>query len=396
MLQVDPTRPQPKTDQEMIGAFNYAGTQGAPIRTGLATAGGATALRALSGTSVAPGGSFWMNPITQDIVKGTAATTAVNTAMVGTTGKTWGEGVEELTGIPSWIGEFTNPGGGVAFSRGYNMPGAQQVFENLPYKTFGKVRGVAKRTKAALNGRTDMQQLRYKASSRPIKGVQSEGTYQTTTKNPVELLRKRIQYKQDNAGIYEMPPEVSTIDNTPTYGYTPLRDIYKMVREDEKVLPSLLITPFAYWKINSAPGMFIRTKTPYVQLNPKIFKSYFGNVNPDIATAHELAHALWNRHQLIGFGKRDIYGFNFNGLPKRVQQYFNDNEIAARGTQLKNYFGITDNTPLTGDMLKYAANNYVRDTGLNNNMNQFFRSITDWDNAARWLSSYSYKKGGKI
>jgi hypothetical protein len=36
---------------------------------------------------------------------------------------------------------------------------------------------------------------------------------------------------------------------------------------------------------------------------------------------------------------------------------------------LKNYFGITDNTPLTGDMLKYAANNYVRDTGLNNNMN---------------------------
>ena len=63
---------------------------------------------------------------------------------------------------------------------------------------------------------------------------------------------------------------------------------------------------------------------------------------------------------------------------------------------MKNYFGITDNTPLTGDMLKYAANNYVRDTGLNNNMNQFFRSITDWDKAARWLSSYSYKKGGKI
>jgi hypothetical protein len=116
-----------------------------------------------------------------------------------------------------------------------------------------------------------------------------------------------------------MPPEVSTIDNTHTYGYTPLRDIYKMVREDEKVLPSLFITPLAYWKINSAPGMFIRAKTPYVQLNPKIFKSYFGNVNPDIATAHELAHALWNKHQFIGFGTRDIYGFNFNGLPKRIQ-----------------------------------------------------------------------------
>lgn len=45
MWQVDPTRPYPKTDQEMIGAFNYAGTAGKPIRVGLATAVGAGAVR---------------------------------------------------------------------------------------------------------------------------------------------------------------------------------------------------------------------------------------------------------------------------------------------------------------------------------------------------------------
>jgi len=74
----------------MIGAFNYAGTQGAPIRTGLAVASGATALRTLGGTPVAPGGAFWTNPITQQVVKSTAGATAVNAASVGLTGNTWG------------------------------------------------------------------------------------------------------------------------------------------------------------------------------------------------------------------------------------------------------------------------------------------------------------------
>jgi len=45
------------------------------------------------------------------------------------------------------------------------------------------------------------------------------------------------------------------------------------------------------------------------------------------------------------------------------------NEAAARGTQIKNYFGIADNTEVTPDMLKYAAKHYVEDTGMDNNMN---------------------------
>ena len=38
------------------------------------------------------------------------------------------------------------------------------------------------------------------------------------------------------------------------------------------------------------------------------------------------------------------------------------------------------------DMLRYAAKNYVKDTGLDNNMTQFFSGIKDWDAAAEWLS----------
>lgn len=116
MWQIDPTRPYPKTDQEMIGAFNYAGTQGTPIRTGLAVVAGAKGLEALSGTPIAPGGAFWTNPITQQVVKSTAGATAVNAASVGLTGNTWGQNLEEATGLPSWIGEFTNPGGLYGFT----------------------------------------------------------------------------------------------------------------------------------------------------------------------------------------------------------------------------------------------------------------------------------------
>ena len=47
-------------------------------------------------------------------------------------------------------------------------------------------------------------------------------------------------------------------------------------------------------------------------------------------------------------------------------------------------------------MLKYAAKHYVKDTGIDNNMTQFFSGIKDWKAAAEWISKYSLKNGGKI
>jgi len=47
-------------------------------------------------------------------------------------------------------------------------------------------------------------------------------------------------------------------------------------------------------------------------------------------------------------------------------------------------------------MLKYAAKHYVKDTRLDNNMNQMFNAIDDWDSAAQWFSKYSLKNGGNI
>ena len=46
-------------------------------------------------------------------------------------------------------------------------------------------------------------------------------------------------------------------------------------------------------------------------------------------------------------------------------------------------------------MLKYAAEHYKGDV-FDNNMQQMFSSIKDWDAAAEWFNTYSYKTGGKL
>lgn len=46
---------------------------------------------------------------------------------------------------------------------------------------------------------------------------------------------------------------------------------------------------------------------------------------------------------------------------------------------------------MTEDMLKYAADNYVKDTGIDNNMTDFFNRI-DWKHAkefAEYINNFS-------
>lgn len=52
-------------------------------------------------------------------------------------------------------------------------------------------------------------------------------------------------------------------------------------------------------------------------------------------------------------------------------------EQTARGTQIKNYYGLNEgNQDITPAMWEYARRNYVKDTGINNNMTE-------------WLSKHS-------
>lgn len=134
--------------------------------------------------------------------------------------------------------------------------------------------------------------------------------------------------------------------------------------------------------------------------------------NSQFILPHEFEHAFQNAHEvykkyyqpkyLIPFD--EFYSENID--PKRLKQmvYEMDNligfkpqginqdyisnptELLARGTQIKNWLGITDPLQqLTAKDLKEAAAYYLVKSP-DNNMTEFFNAITDWDKAAKFLS----------
>lgn len=128
----------------------------------------------------------------------------------------------------------------------------------------------------------------------------------------------------------------------------------------------------------------------------KIFNEYGGNPkNIRRVISHEVDHA-------IHIPAEPPRGFDTGYIDKHISQpgYFsnkNGTELAARGSQLKDYYGLDDpNQEITEDMLRYAAENYVKDTKLDNNMGLFFKSITNWKEAAKWLSKYATIAGVPI
>lgn len=128
----------------------------------------------------------------------------------------------------------------------------------------------------------------------------------------------------------------------------------------------------------------------------KTFNEYGGNPkNIRRVISHEVDHA-------IHIPAEPPRGFDTGYIDKHISQpgYFsnkNGTELAARGSQLKDYYGLDDpNQEITEDMLRYAAENYVKDTKLDNNMGLFFKSITDWKEAAKWLSKYATIAGVPI
>lgn len=105
---------------------------------------------------------------------------------------------------------------------------------------------------------------------------------------------------------------------------------------------------------------------------------------PHIVDAHEWQHAVDDLGNIgHNYSKEEMDLLNksvdFSKFDKNVKDYLrNYTEQHARLAQIKNYFGITDpNAPVTEDMWNYARRHYVKDTGMDNNMQQFFRAVKD-------------------
>lgn len=119
--------------------------------------------------------------------------------------------------------------------------------------------------------------------------------------------------------------------------------------------------------------------------------------------SHEREHLMQDAQQVYKdyvnkYNTTDI-GFDFYNQPKNVRDYFmyGDNpenidfdftELLARGSQIKNLYGMSDgNKKITEQMLKSISDNYYKIPGvIDNQMNNFFKGITDYKKAANFLS----------
>lgn len=112
----------------------------------------------------------------------------------------------------------------------------------------------------------------------------------------------------------------------------------------------------------------------------------FNEQSKNVMVSHEVDHIIHTPNE-----KPEGNGFDFSKLSDEARDYFsyeNGTEIAARGSQVKDYFGMTnDAQQITPEMLEYAKRHYIEDYGIDNNMSDFFNSITDFEKAAKWLSA---------
>lgn len=111
----------------------------------------------------------------------------------------------------------------------------------------------------------------------------------------------------------------------------------------------------------------------------------------NIGNAHEYVHYLY-------FPLSRPKGFNSYGknadylLGKDMSVAAGAGEVAARGTQLKNYFGLKEGEELTPEIWNYARRHYIADV-TDNNMNDLFQAVDtkspEYSLFLQWLNKHA-------
>lgn len=118
---------------------------------------------------------------------------------------------------------------------------------------------------------------------------------------------------------------------------------------------------------------------------PKLYKT--GQPYSDMS-AHEFSHWVYKSIPEID---KSVYESVIKKIDdEKLYKYLSDpDEWLARGSQIKNYFGLKEGEELTGDMLRFASQNMIKDRGYDNNLSYFFAGIKDFDKMAEYLNKYS-------
>ena len=125
-------------------------------------------------------------------------------------------------------------------------------------------------------------------------------------------------------------------------------------------------------------------------INKDVLRDYTLQQSSDVK-AHEMVHYMYRPSK----EQEAELAYNVRQYFKRPEgrDYFRKSratEQTARGTQIKNYYGLNEgNQDITPAMWEYARRNYVKDTGINNNMTEWLNSVDERDISAfvKWLSN---------
>lgn len=138
-------------------------------------------------------------------------------------------------------------------------------------------------------------------------------------------------------------------------------------------------------------GMIIKYQEPAQPINRRdAIRDYTLQQSSDVK-AHEMVHYMYRPSK----EQEAELAYNVRQYFKRPEgrDYFRQSratEQTARGTQIKNYYGLNEgNQDITPAMWEYARRNYVKDTGINNNMTEWLNSVDERDISAfvKWLSN---------
>lgn len=352
--------------------------------------------------------------------KAVAGMEAFNGISKATTGKTWGENVAQSTGMSPELAEWTNPGlkwGPKIYNVSKNLykQGPKYIFDNINYNNYNKLQSLKDDFRILFKTPADQDPLKIikdrhsvQYYDKPRIDVSLDKSVRYNTFNgsnsniddPVAQIRGRLKKRLANNNIdYVYPgyygykfegwnnPDV-IMANVPVKEYLPIKEVQRLYYGSEPIsFINKLKNLKNYYHLNMDPGYVWENPEGYfIKLNRKAIKDL--GLDYSTTLSHEYNHMLRNRVLLD-----EAQGFDYGHLPKGLRDYLNTTEIEARGTQIKNYF---DSDIITPDMLKYASQHYVPDTGVNNNMYQFFSGIRNWDKAAKYLTDHSLKNGGKL
>lgn len=190
--------------------------------------------------------------------------------------------------------------------------------------------------------------------------------YPKMIKNAEDFVERLHPFTNDHlaSDISELKRAKELLASAASYGFQRDRIVWS---PSDKALKDL--------NINDWP--FVEATLPHefehaIQDAKKVFIKYFGGSKKH-RSSKEFVDYLNELEEKIGIRPNSSY------LAKLT-------ELLARGTQIKNWLGITDpKQALTAKDLKEAAAYYTT-SGMDNNMTEFFSSIKDWDKAAKFLS----------